>query len=211
MQLNHLRRAVGIAATVLVLAASLTACGDDGASSNGGDGGASDAQAQTFGEGCADLPADGAGSFDSMVGEPVATAVSNNPLLTTLVRAVGSVEGLADTLNGAEALTVFAPYDAAFAGIPPKELNALVEGGRADGRNSSLYKLLAHHILGANADADAVVGERETLAGDTLTIAGDEDGMTVSDGAVIATVLCGNVRTANATVYVIDKVLIGVR
>ena len=31
--------------------------------------------------------------------------------------------------------------------------------------------------------------------------------MTVTDGTVTANVLCGNIPTANATVYVIDKVL----
>ena len=61
------------------------------------------------------------------------------------------------------------------------------------------------------ADTEAVVGEHETLAGDTLTIEGDENGMTVTDGTVTANVICGNVPTANATVYVIDKVLTGVK
>ena len=57
-----------------------------------------------------------------------------------------------------------------------------------------------------------VAGEKDTLAGDTLTIEGDaESGMTVSDGTVTANVICGNVPTANATVYVIDKVLTGVK
>ena len=49
-----------------------------------------------------------------------------------------------------------------------------------------------------------------TLAGGTLTVEGDESGMTVSDGTVTANVLCGNIPTANATVYVIDKVLTGI-
>ncbi len=34
--------------------------------------------------------------------------------------------------------------------------------------------------------------------------------MTVSDGTVTANVLCGNIQTANATVYVIDTVLTGI-
>ena len=65
---------------------------------------------------------------------------------------------------------------------------------------------------GENADADAIAGDKDTLAGDQLTIEGDaESGMTVSDGTVTANVLCGNIPTANATVYVIDKVLTGVK
>ena len=146
-----------------------------------------------------------------MVQDPVATAASNNPLLTTLVTAVGTIDGLADTLNGAEALTVFAPFNGAFEEIPPADLNALLEEGAKKGQKSTLYQVLAHHVVGASADTDAVVGDQETLAGDQLTIEGDENGMTVTDGTVTANVLCGNIPTANATVYVIDKVLTGVK
>ncbi len=215
MKLHHLRRNAGIAAAVLTLSVTLAACGDDKENDSSGDDKAATAEgpeAQTFGDGCAEVPADGAGSFDGMVKDPVATAASNNPLLTTLVTAVGAVDGLGDTLNGAEALTVFAPFNGAFAEIPEADLTALVEGGMADGQDSTLYKVLAHHVLGENADAEGVAGEKDTLAGDTLTIEGDaESGMTVSDGTVTANVICGNVPTANATVYVIDKVLTGVK
>lgn len=226
MKLLHLRRGA-IAVTALALSVSLAACGNDDDSSTGSDSskssdssmksdGSGDAMtgagAQTFGDGCAQVPASGAGSFDGMVNDPVATAASNNPLLKTLVAAVGAVDGLGDTLNGAEALTVFAPYDGAFAEIPKKDLNSLVEGAQQDGQDSTLYKILAHHVLGENDDPSAVAGDHDTLAGDSLTIQGDpESGMTVTDGTVTANVLCGNIPTANATVYVIDKVLTGVK
>ena len=213
MKLNNLSRGAGLATLALTLSISLAACGsDDDAKGSSGSDDTESAEAQTFGEGCAQVPTDGAGSFDGMVKDPVATAAGNNPLLSTLVQAVGAVDGLGDTLNGAEALTVFAPFNGAFEEIPPADLNALVEGGMADGQDSTLYKILAHHVVGANNDADAVGGSQETLAGDELTIEGDaESGMTVSDGTVTANVICGNVPTANATVYVIDKVLTGVK
>ena len=220
-----LQRTAGIAAAALALSLGFTACAEDEpAGTNAAADTSSAAEemsetpeeegvaAQTFGEGCSQIPASGAGSFDGMVQDPVATAAGNNPLLSTLVSAVGAVEGLGDTLNGQEALTVFAPYNDAFAAIPEKDLNALVEGGMQDGQESTLFKILAHHVLPTNADPDAVTGDQETLAGDSLTIEGDpESGMTVSDGTVTATVLCGNVPTANATVYVIDSVLTGVK
>ena len=47
-----------------------------------------DPMADTFGEGCAAVPKDGKGSFSGMATDPVATAASNNPLLSTLVTAV---------------------------------------------------------------------------------------------------------------------------
>ena len=223
MKLNHLSRTAGIATAAVALSVSLAACGSESDSGSSNKASGSDktsskaatddgAGAQTFGDGCAQVPADGAGSFDGMVKDPVATAASNNPLLTTLVTAVTSIDGLADTLNGAEALTVFAPYNGAFAEIPEKDLNGLVMEGKEKGQDSALYKVLAHHVVGENADADAIAGDKDTLAGDQLTIEGDaESGMTVSDGTVTANVLCGNIPTANATVYVIDKVLTGVK
>ncbi|PWN02669.1 beta-Ig-H3/fasciclin [Nocardioides silvaticus] len=237
MRINTLRRRAGVAVTALALSVTLAACGDDsdsgddnsssgdtssetsedtGASEDMGsddmsEDAGSDPAAQTFGDACNQVPTDGAGSFDGMVQDPVATAASNNPLLSTLVAAVGAVEGLGDTLNGAEALTVFAPFNGAFEEIPPKDLNGLLKEAGQKGQDSTLYTILAHHVLGENADVTAVAGDKDTLAGDTLTIEGDENGMTVTDGTVTANVLCGNIPTANATVYVIDKVLTGVQ
>jgi uncharacterized surface protein with fasciclin (FAS1) repeats len=219
MKLHTLRRNAGIATAALALSVSLAACSEDEneGGSNASDDTASEttaagAGADTFGPGCSAIPTSGAGSFDGMVKDPVATAASNNPLLSTLVTAVTSIDGLADTLNGAEALTVFAPYNDAFAEIPEKDLNGLVAEGKAKGQDSTLYKVLAHHVVGSNEDKDSVAGDQDTLAGDMLTVSGDpESGMTVSDGTVTANVLCGNIPTANATVYVIDKVLTGVK
>lgn len=215
-----LRRTAGLV-SALALSVALTGCGSD--SDNSADDGADDgampdkttsmeAEAQTFGDACSAVPTSGPGSFDGMVQDPVATAASNNPLLSTLVAAVGSIDGMADTLNGSEALTVFAPTDDAFAEIPKTDLDAMVADAQKMGEDSDLYKVLAHHVLGENADPAAVAGEKETLAGDSLTVKGDaESGMTVTDGTVTANVLCGNIPTANATVYVIDKVLTGVK
>src|SRR4051794_11675668 len=59
-----------------------------------------DASAQ-FGPACASVPKDGAGSFAGMAQDPVATAASNNPQLSTLVAAVRQA-GLVDTLNSAK-------------------------------------------------------------------------------------------------------------
>ncbi len=215
MKRSSLRRTTGAAAAVLALSMSLAACGDDADdSASGSDDTTSEssapaddmgdsaegAGAQVFGDACSAIPTSGKGSFDGMVTDPVATAASNNPLLSTLVTAIGAVPGLADTLNGAEALTVFAPTNDAFAKIPEADLNALL----AD--QETLTAILSHHVIGENLDPEAVVGEHETLNMDTITVEGDtEAGMTVDAGT--ANVICGNIPTANATVYVIDSVL----
>lgn len=200
----RLRRAHTIAALMLALSASLAACGDD--DDNGGSstddttepGEPTGPGAQTFGPGCSAIPKSGAGSFNGMATEPVATAASANPLLTTLVSAVGEA-GLGDTLNSAQAITVFAPTDDAFAKIPAKDLSAVL----AD--KDLLTKVLTHHVVEGQLAPDELAGEHTTLAGDIVEVSGSGEEFTVGDEN--AAVLCGNIPTANATVYVIDTVL----
>jgi uncharacterized surface protein with fasciclin (FAS1) repeats len=194
-----LRRTGTTAALLLTLSFSLAACGDD---DNSGDSKAKDTpssqMSDTFGPGCSAIPTSGAGSFNGMATEPVATAASANPLLKTLVAAVGQA-GLGDALNSAEGLTVFAPTDDAFAKIPKKNLNAVL----AD--KELLTTILTHHVIAGQLSPDELAGTHETLAKDDLTIEGSGDMFTV--GKEKAAVLCGNISTANATVYVIDTVL----
>ena len=157
-----------------------------------------DAASAVFGEGCAAVPKDGKGSFNGMATDPVATAASNNPLLSTLVTAVKKA-GLVDTLNSAEGITVFAPVNDAFAAIPPKDLKAVLADKKL------LTTILTHHVVAGQLSPDQLAGDHETLAGDMLTVAGSGEDFQI--GAEKATVLCGNVPTANATVYIVDTVL----
>jgi uncharacterized surface protein with fasciclin (FAS1) repeats len=207
-----LRRTGAIAALSLTLSLSLAACGgsDDDAKTTGSTKdttssaepsaqGADMAGADTFGPGCKLIPADGAGSFNGMATAPVATAASANPLLKTLVTAVGEA-GLVDTLNSADALTVFAPTDDAFAKIPSDTLNGLL----AD--KKMLTTVLTHHVVAGKLSPDQLAGTHKTLAGDTIEVEGSGEDFTVAGAN--AKVLCGNIPTANATVYVIDTVLV---
>jgi uncharacterized surface protein with fasciclin (FAS1) repeats len=211
--MNISLRSTGLAAAV-VLSFGLAACG--GSDSDGGsaadstpmsssssmssdsstEGAMGDTASQTFGPGCSAIPTSGAGSFDGMVKDPVATAASNNPLLSTLVTAVTKA-GLVDTLNGADGLTVFAPTNDAFAKIPKADLDKVL----AD--KATLTAILTHHVVAGQLDPMAVVGTQSTLNKDEVTVSGDTDGMKVDDASVV----CGNIPTANATVYVIDTVL----
>ena len=222
MKTNNLRRTGALATAAVALSLGLAACGQDDSSTTGasGDSGSSSSESsgssessemessggsdsamagagnQTFGPGCSAIPTSGAGSFDGMVKDPVATAASNNPLLSTLVTAVTEAD-LVDTLNGAEGLTVFAPTNDAFAKLPKATLDKVLADKKL------LTTILTHHVVAGQMDPQAVVGMQDTLAKDTVEVTGDTGGMQV-DGAAV---LCGNVPTANATVYVVDTVL----
>ncbi|GAA3743977.1 putative surface protein with fasciclin (FAS1) repeats [Spinactinospora alkalitolerans] len=154
---------------------------------------------QPFGPACADVPTEGEGSVEGMADDPVATAASNNPLLSTLVDAVTQAD-LVDTLNDAEDITVFAPANAAFEEIPEEDLNALLED------QDQLTEVLTYHVVeGRHGPSDLEDGTFTSLQGEEVTTSGSGEEFTVNDEA--ASVVCGNVQTANATVYVIDGVL----
>ncbi len=161
------------------------------------------AMAGPVGPGCADyakaVPA-GAGSVDGMAQDPVAVAASNNPLLTTLVAAVsGKLNpkvNLVDTLNGGE-FTVFAPVDAAFKKVPAATIETLKKDQKL------LTSILTYHVVAGQKSPEEVVGKQTTVQGGELTVAGTPENLTVNGNKVI----CGGVKTANATVYLIDGVL----
>ncbi|WP_424534305.1 fasciclin domain-containing protein [Sphaerisporangium viridialbum] len=157
---------------------------------------ASDA-AMPFGAACSAVPASGKGSFAGMAEDPVATAASNNPVLSTLVTAVKKA-GLVDTLNAADGVTVFAPTNDAFAKIPKKTLDKVL----AD--KKTLTDILTYHVVqGRKTPADLDDGSFATLQGGKVTTTGSGEDYKVGDAAVV----CGNVTTRNATVYIIDTVL----
>ncbi|MGW4485660.1 fasciclin domain-containing protein [Amycolatopsis sp. NPDC004368] len=157
--------------------------------------------ADVFGPACSQLPQGNApGSLDSMGPQPVASAASTNPLLTKLVAAVKATN-LVDTLNSQQAITVFAPADPAFNALGDAKFNELA------GNPSQLAPILQYHVVGKRYDAKglAAAGTVTSLnaAGGPLKIEGTGDNMTVNG----AKILCGNIPTKNATVFVIDKVL----
>jgi uncharacterized surface protein with fasciclin (FAS1) repeats len=130
---------------------------------------------------------------------PVATAASNNPALSTLVAAVKKA-GLVDTLNSAQNITVFAPTNDAFAKLPKATLDKVL----AD--KAMLTKILTYHVVGqpAKAPEGLANGSYTTLEKGKLTTSGSGESYKVNG---TANVVCGNVTTANATVQIIDTVL----
>ncbi|HEY1673989.1 MAG TPA: fasciclin domain-containing protein [Streptosporangiaceae bacterium] len=160
--------------------------------------GSASTTAMNFGSGCASVPKSGAGSFSGMSTAPVATAASANPVLSTLVTAVKQA-GLVDTLNSAKDITVFAPANSAFAKIPAATLKSVLAN------KAELTKILTYHVAsGRYTPAMLATGKPiKTLEGGTVTPAGSGTSFTVNGAHVV----CGNVQTANATVYIIDTVM----
>ncbi|ANJ29041.1 fasciclin [Agromyces aureus] len=164
---------------------------------------AMDPAADLVGSGCAayaEQVPDGAGSVAGMAEDPVAVAASNNPILTTLTAAVsGQLNpdvNLVDTLNGDE-FTVFAPVDDAFAKIDP----ATIESLKTD--SATLTSILTYHVVPGQLSPDEIAGMHTTVQGGDVEVTGSGDDLMVNDAKVI----CGGVHTANATVYLIDTVL----
>lgn len=155
--------------------------------------------AAPFGPGCASVPATGDGSFEGMATAPVATAASANPLLSTLVSAVQAA-GLVDTLNSAQDITVFAPSNDAFAKVPAADLQALL----AD--KEMLTQVLTYHVVGQPITPEdlGTAGPFDSLQGAPVMASGSGEEFVVNDSA---NVVCGGVQTANATVYIVDSVL----
>ncbi|MET0780268.1 MAG: fasciclin domain-containing protein [Microbacterium sp.] len=163
-----------------------------------------DPAANLVGAGCAgyaEAVPDGAGSVAGMAQDPVATAASNNPILTTLTAAVSgqlnpSVD-LVDTLNGDE-FTVFAPVDDAFAKIDAATIEVL----KTD--SALLTSILTYHVVPGQVLPDDIEGTHTTVNGADLEVTGSGDDIMVNGQAAV---ICGGVQTANATVYLIDTVL----
>jgi uncharacterized surface protein with fasciclin (FAS1) repeats len=216
--MNSLTRRTLALASAAAVVAGLAACGGDddagtttvapsAAASAGASAGAQaptmNPTAQLVGPGCADYAAavpEGAGSVAGMAESPLATAASNNPLLKTLVAAVsGKVNpkvNLVDTLNAGQ-FTVFAPTDDAFAKIPRSMLTTVSKD------EATLKKVLTYHVLSGQVGPDKIVGTHKTLSGATIKVTGSGSNLKVGT----ANVICGGVKTSNATVYMIDGVL----
>ncbi|MCX4961322.1 fasciclin domain-containing protein [Streptomyces virginiae] len=209
MSIHTFRRAALAVTAAVLLPLALSACSEESTSNEGA--AAPDAVSSPdpigdtgpgagapFGPACASVPKSGAGSFDGMAQDPVATAASNNPALSTLVAAVKKA-GLVDTLNNAQNITVFAPTNDAFAKIPKAELDKVLADKEA------LTKILTYHVVGEKLTPTQLgSGSFQTLQKGMITTKGSGTAYQVNN---TSKVVCGDVPTANATVYIVDTVL----
>ena len=161
--------------------------------------------AAPFGAGCTALPPSGTGSLSALAGERLSTAAAHEPELRSLLAAVMAAH-LADSLDSQGAITVLAPANSAFAAIPEPTLSGLL------GDTARLTRVLTHHVIEGRLTPEQLIGRHTTLANDSVTITASGEQFGISAGQTMlrsrpASVVCGNIRTANATVYIIDQVL----
>src|SRR5215218_10471877 len=152
-----------------------------------------------FGAACSTVPASGPGSLDALAQDPVATAASTTPELSTLVTAVQKAD-LVDTLNSAQGITVFAPTNDAFGALPKATLDKALGDPKG-----LLTTVLTYHVVPGQLAPDQLAGSHKTLQGGTLEVTGSGEDFTVNGNSGV---VCGDIQTANATVYLIDQVLL---
>jgi uncharacterized surface protein with fasciclin (FAS1) repeats len=203
----------GLLAVAACLAAPLTACTSGGSSgssasssstapvSSAAAGPTAVDASQPVGSGCAQLPA---AARQAMAAAPVVTGAGSDPQLTSLVQAV-TTASLVDTLNSTSNITVFAPVNSAFQAVNADQLKVLM------GDTAKLTSVLTHHVVAGRRTPDRLTGALTTLDNDEVTVTGSGAGLTISGDQTLsgqpAHLVCGNVQTANATVYLVDQVL----
>src|SRR5262245_44375083 len=211
MRLHSLRAASAACAALAALA--VAACGSTNTTSATPTGGAGPVSvtpnssasrlpaagaAARVGADCAMIPSKGKGSADSMSTEQALKAASSNPQLSVFIAAAKRA-GLDKTLNSQHSYTLIVPANSAFASLSKSEITHL--------RNSGfLIRIVRYHAIKSKiAPQGFATGARPlTLEGKPLTLSRSGSVYKVNG----ATVLCGNIRTLNATVYIVNKVLL---
>jgi uncharacterized surface protein with fasciclin (FAS1) repeats len=191
----------GLLASALAVAA--TACASAAPSAAPASAGAASSSepmtehTMTIGTDCGMIPQAGMGSMHGMAMEPAVTAAGHNPLLTTLAADLRKA-GLATTLNSAKSITIFAPDNKAFSKLSAHDMTMMNGSGE-------LARTLKYHVVsGRITPAQLASGTKlTTLEGSQLETA--KMGTTYEAGN--ATITCGNLHAANATIYIINTVL----
>lgn len=159
------------------------------------------------GPGCASYAkkyATGPGSLAVLADQSAATALEDHPALELFAAAVsGGLNEKVDLTRELDAgqFTILAPTDEAFrAKVPQPWARTLSEPKSAD----ALTDLVEFHLIVGQREPSELSGSLETRGGEKLSIERDGDRIRIADQA---NVVCGGLRTANATVYLIDSVL----
>ncbi|WGD38750.1 fasciclin domain-containing protein [Streptomyces cathayae] len=154
---------------------------------------ASPSPSGTFGPGCSALSQKADTSKDKLI-----EAAAAYPQLSQLVAAAARAN-LIGTLDGKPKVTIFAPNNQAFQKVPASQLDSLLSN------QGQLKKVLTYHVVDKQITPNELPkGSFTTVEGSKLTTSGSGTDFKVNGKANI---VCGNIKAANATIYVIDTVL----
>merc|ERR1711992_335292 len=134
------------------------------------------------------------------VGDVVDVAVGAGSF-KTLVKIVSDL-GLVDTLKNAEALTVFAPSDDAFAKLPAGTLESLT----AD----QAKEIVLRHVVTAKVPAAAVTtGDVATIGGELIRLVKfPNGGVQINYKGGSSNVVQADIQASNGVIHVIDSVIL---
>jgi uncharacterized surface protein with fasciclin (FAS1) repeats len=162
-----------------------------------------------FGDGCAQLPPPGApGSLNAIATESAASAIHTVPPMSfsgNVLSAGGNIK----ELDVQPAITIFVPNNDAIAHLKTTvgddTFNALFHDPQ------SVNALVRYHVLGQRYDDKGLLAAgsvKPTLEGGTLRIGKVGNTLSVTDDSGnTATVVCGNIPTRNATLFIVDRLL----
>ncbi|MFJ9817703.1 fasciclin domain-containing protein [Streptomyces sp. NPDC101151] len=188
MRFTRMRTAKATAAAVVVIPLAL---GGLASPSHAQD--ASPSPSGTFGPGCSGLAQKAQTAKDKVV-EAAAAYPQLSQLVSAMVRAK-----LNDTLDGKPNITVFAPNQQAFQKVTASQIASLLSN------QGQLKKTLTYHVVDKQITPEELSnGSFTTVEGSKLTTSGSGTDFKVNGKANI---VCGNIKAANATIYVIDTIL----
>lgn len=156
-----------------------------------------DTAGQTFGTECPNFPASGEGSLQDVAQQDWVTALALTPALSQW-SVITTAAGLQADFAQHGDVTVFVPVDGAFKAFGTDRVRQLLINPQQAG------DLLRYHVVTDRLSPEQLAGTHETLTGQQLEVTGSGENFEV-DGE--ATVVCGNLQTANATIYLVDRVL----
>jgi uncharacterized surface protein with fasciclin (FAS1) repeats len=134
----------------------------------------------------------------------VETAQSTGKFNTLL--AAAKAAGLVDALSGGGPITVFAPTDQAFAGLPAGTVEELLKPKN----RTKLANILKYHVVKGAITSDQVPTTATHVR--TLKATGDKTIRVVRSGKRVrvdgARVIQANIRADNGVIHVINKVLL---
>jgi uncharacterized surface protein with fasciclin (FAS1) repeats len=159
------------------------------------------AAATHVGTGCGFIPVHGSGSFSSMSTQRAATAAASNPELSVFSSAIRAA-ALRGQLDAMRSFTLFVPVNSAFSALSGTDISFLR-------RPANLVKVVRRNVVPTKITPAQIAhgGSVTSLSGAKLVLTKRGSAYRVD----AATVICGNIKTANGTIYVIDKVLLPVR